>query len=76
MTNHIWHAFYFEGFGDSGPPVRTELIEAESEDKAVEVAKGHLGRCKRVDLAPPRWEARQVRVILAEEDGPGRVSVH
>jgi hypothetical protein len=76
MTNHIWHAFYFEGSASSGPPVRTELIEAESEDEAAEVAKGHLGHCKRVDLAPPRWEGPTLRVILAEEGGSDKPSVH
>jgi hypothetical protein len=69
MTHHIWHAFYFEGFASSGPPVRTELIEADSEDEAAEVAKGHLGPCKRVDLSPPRWEQARTRVILADEPG-------
>jgi hypothetical protein len=76
MTNHIWHAFYFDGFASSAPPVRTELIEAENEDEAAEVAKGHLGRCKRVDLAPPRWEMPKIRVIFAEEPGPDKGSVH
>ena len=76
MTNHIWHAFYFEGFASSGPPVRTELIEAESEDEAAKVAKGHLGPCKRVDLEPPRWEAPHTRVILAEECGPEKPWMH
>jgi len=76
MTNHIWHAFYFEGFANSGPLVRTELIEAESEDEAAEVAKDHLGGCKRVDLSPPRWEQTKVRVIFAEGDGSENVSVH
>jgi len=75
MTNHIWHAFYFEGFGTAGPPSRTELIEADSEDQAAQVAKAHLGRCKRVDLSPPRWEQATLRVILAEEEIVN-VSVH
>jgi hypothetical protein len=76
MTSHIWHAFYFEGSESSGPPVRTELIEAESEEEAAEVAKGHLGHCKRVDLTPPRWEASKLRVIFAEEGGSDEPSVH
>lgn len=76
MTNHIWHAFYFEGFASAGPPVRTELIEAESEDEAAKVAKGRLGACKRVDLASPRWEQAHTRVILAEEGHLGKGSVH
>jgi hypothetical protein len=76
LTNHIWHAFYFEGFANVGPPARTELIEAESEDAAAQVAKAHLGRCKRVDLTPPRWETPKLRVILAEEGEAPRVSLH
>jgi hypothetical protein len=76
MTNHIWHAFYFEGSASTGPPVRTELIEAESEEEAAEVAKSHLGDCKRVDLAPPRWEAPTLRVILAENGESEKPSVH
>jgi hypothetical protein len=76
MTNHIWHAFYFEGFGTSGPPVRTELIEADSEEEAAKVAKDHLGNCKRVDLAAPRWEQPHTRVILAEEGGSEKVWLH
>ena len=76
MTHHIWHAFYFQGFGTSGPPVRTELIEADSEEEAAKVAKDHLGNCKRVDLAAPRWEHPHTRVILAEEGGSAKVWVH
>jgi hypothetical protein len=76
MSNHIWHAFYFEGPANLAPPVRTELIEAETEDAAAEVAKDHLGRCKRVELAPPRWEPSSVRVILADEEAAARGSMH
>jgi hypothetical protein len=76
MTHHIWHAFFFEGFACSGPPVRTELIEADSEDEAAKVAKEHLGNCKRVDLAAPRWEHPHTRVILAEEGGSEKVWLH
>jgi hypothetical protein len=76
MSNHIWHAFYFDGLANSAPPVRTELIEAETEDAAAEVARDHLGRCKRVELAPPRWEPPSVRVILADEDMVGRGALH
>jgi hypothetical protein len=76
MSNHIWHAFYFEGFASSGPPVRTELIEANTEDEAAEVAKHHLGPCKRVELSAPRWEHTPNRVILAEEIGSAKASMH
>jgi hypothetical protein len=76
MTHHIWHAFFFEGFANSGPPVRTELIEADSEDEAAKVARDHLGNCKRVDLAAPRWEQPHTRVILAEEGGSEKAWVH
>ena len=27
-----------------------------------------MGRCKRVDIAAPRWEPQQNRVILAQDD--------
>ena len=76
MSNHIWHAFYFDAFANAGPPARIELIEAENEDEAAEVAKAHLGQCKRVDLSPPRWEMAKVRVIFADERTPPSVSLH
>ena len=76
MTNHIWHAFYFDGLGGSMPPVRTELIEADSEDDAAKVAKDHLGGCKRVDLSPPRWEEAKIIVIVADDRTSPSRSVH
>jgi hypothetical protein len=68
MIKTAWQAFYFHGRDNSHPPARTELIEAPSEDDAAKVAKSHMGRCKRVDIAAPRWEPQQNRVILAQDD--------
>ena len=76
MTHQIWHAFYFDGFLSSLPPVRTEVIEAESVDEAAEVAKTHLGKCKRVDIATPRWAGNSVRVILADDKATPPPAMH
>lgn len=65
MTNIAWHAYYFDSLENSAPPVRTEIIESESEDGAAKVATDHMGRCKRVDISRPVWEPQQNRVILA-----------
>ncbi len=66
MSGTAWQAFYYHGFDNAHPPARTELIEAATEDEAAKVAISHMGRCKRVEIAGPRWEPRQGRVILAE----------
>ncbi|WP_158816766.1 hypothetical protein [Methylocapsa sp. S129] len=67
MANIAWHAYYFDSLENSSPPVRTEIIESESEDDAAKVATGHMGRCKRFDIAPLVWEPRQSRIILAHD---------
>ncbi len=76
MAIIAWQAYYFNSFANSLPPVRTELIEAENVDDAAKVATSHMGRCKRVDIASPRWEAPQSRVILAREGLPERPALH
>jgi len=76
MNQQIWHAFYFDGLLSSLPPVRTEVIEADSVDEAAEVAKTHLGACKRVDIAAPRWSEYNVRVILAEDKRASPPALH
>jgi len=67
MTNIAWHAYYFSGLVNSLPPVKTEIIEAESEDDAARIAKGHMGCCMRVYITRPVWEPPQSRTILARE---------
>jgi hypothetical protein len=68
MSSTVWQAFYFHGRDNAHPPARTELIEAATEDDAAKVATSHMGHCQRVDIAAPRWEAQQDRVILAQDD--------
>ena len=75
MTSLPWHAYYYDGLETSRPPTRIELIEAESETNAAKIAKSHMGGCKRVDIAGPRWVNAQTRVILAGEEVAGRSSV-
>ena len=67
MSKTAWQAFYYHGCDNSHPPARTELIEAPSEDEAAKIAESHMGRCKRVDIAAPRWEPQQDMVILAQD---------
>jgi hypothetical protein len=74
MTGIPWNAYYYDGVGNSLPPTRTELIEAESESDAAKVAKSHMGRSKRVEIDGPRWWSAQKLVILAAEDGQGPLS--
>ena len=66
MSHQIWHAFFFEGLSPAAAPVRTELIEADTDDEAVKLARDHLGDCKRVALEAPRqgWRGpSHLRVI-------------
>jgi hypothetical protein len=70
MASTAFHAYYFTAEEASLPPVRTELIEATSEDEAASVARSHLGTCKRVDIEHPRWEPQHTLVILAREPPP------
>ncbi len=65
MRNIAWHAFYFHGTDHATPPAQTEIIEAPTENEAAEVAIAHMGNCKRVDIAAPRWEPEQDLVILS-----------
>jgi hypothetical protein len=67
MTSTAFQAYYFAAEETSLPPVRTELIVANSEDEAVIVARSHMGSCKRVDVAHPRWEPQHTLTILASE---------
>ena len=55
MTQPAWHAYYYEGLDTAHPPVRTEWIEAVSEDQAAQIARGRMGHCRRVELLRPRW---------------------
>ena len=68
MSNTMWLAFYFRGLDDAHPPARTELIEAPNEEEAAKVARSHMGNCKRVDIASPRWESQHDLVILDRDD--------
>jgi hypothetical protein len=68
MSETAWLAFYFRGLDDAHPPARTELIEAPNQDEAAKVARSHMGLCKRVDIASPRWESQQDLVILSRDD--------
>jgi len=76
MSHHIWHAFFYEGLSSAAPPVRTELIEADTDDEAVRIARDHLGDCKRVALEAPRWEGFRAMVIMADEKDTPPSSLH
>ena len=67
MSSTAFQAYYFAAEETSLAPVRTELIVADSEDEAAVVARSHMGKCKRVDLAHPRWEPEHTVTILASE---------
>jgi stage III sporulation protein SpoIIIAA len=51
-----WHAYYFDSLDNSLPPIRTEIIEAGSEDEAGKIATAQMGRCMRVDVTRWVWE--------------------
>jgi hypothetical protein len=76
MSHQIWHAFYFQGFAPSAPPTRSEVIKAENEEAAAEVARARLGDCKRVNLETPGWVARKSRIILADDGEAYGLYVH
>jgi hypothetical protein len=57
MTKAIWQAYYFDSFDNTRPPVRTETIQADSEDDAGRIATRLMGRCLRVDVTRPVWSA-------------------
>ena len=64
MAHPAWHAYYYEGLDTAHPPVRTEWIEAVSEDQAAQIARGRMGRCRRVELMRPRWEGSEGPVVV------------
>ena len=76
MSHQIWHAFFFEGLSAAAAPVRTEVIEADTDDEAVKLARDHLGDCKRVALEAPRWEGYRAMVIFADETDTSSSSLH
>jgi len=67
MTSTALQAYYFAAEETSLAPVRTELIVADSEDEAATVALSHMGTCKRVDVAHPRWEPEHTLTLLARK---------
>jgi hypothetical protein len=68
VDNIPWHAYYFESFKSSSPPVLTEVIEAQSLDDAAKIATTHMGRLARVEIASPIWRTSQACTILASEE--------
>jgi hypothetical protein len=64
MAKLKWHAYYFDSFDTRSPIARTAIIEAEDEDEAGKIAVAQMGRCLRVHVARPMWEApsRSVRL--------------
>ena len=73
MSHQIWHAFYFDRTAASAPPCRSEVIEADNEEAAANVARAHLGACMRVSLEAAPWTQRKQTIIHAG-DGAHRVS--
>jgi hypothetical protein len=67
MTQPAWHAYYYEGLDTAHPPVRTEWIEAVSEDQAAQIARGRMGHCRRVELLRPRWEGSQGPIVVLSD---------
>jgi len=57
MVKLTWCAYYFDGFDNTLPPVRTETIYAESEEEAGRIATQSMGRCLRVDVTRAVWGA-------------------
>ncbi len=76
MSHQIWHAFYYDNTSDNAAPCRTEVIEAPSEEAAVQVAQAHLGECARVSLEAAPWTDRAKRVIYAQDEAPRRTYLH
>jgi hypothetical protein len=76
VTNIAWLAYYYNGTETSAPPALTELIEAQCLDDAVKIAKTHMGMCKRVEIASPRWAEPESRVVLAREEPAGNAALH
>jgi hypothetical protein len=68
VDNIPWHAFYFESFKNTSPPVLTEVIEAQSMTEAAKIATMHMGRLARVEIASPIWVEPQACTILASEE--------
>ncbi len=67
MTIAAWNAYYYDNVDNSHAPGRSELIEADSVEEAARIARSHMGKYVRVDIARPRWEFGETRVILAGE---------
>jgi len=76
VTNLAWLAYYYDSSENSLPPALTELIEAESMDDAVKIARSHMGLRQRVEIASPRWAAPQCCVVLAHDDQGIKPALH
>ncbi|MDE3177245.1 MAG: hypothetical protein KGM15_14175 [Pseudomonadota bacterium] len=76
MSHQIWHAFYYDRSGQSGPPCRSEVIQADDEEAAARVARAHLGECLRVTLEAATWMQPTSRVIFAEDGERRRTYLH
>ena len=74
MAKHPWLAFFFDCVDESQPPVRMEVVEADSEDEAGKLAAAHLGSCQRVAIARPVWIPPGAALMTREATSARRAS--
>ncbi len=65
MKKTIWQAFYYDSLDGMQAPLRSELLEADSECAALALARQRAGQAKRIEVASPRWAAHQTRAVQA-----------
>src|SRR5258708_7646759 len=71
MAKMTWYAYYFDSFDNTAPPVRTVTIQAESEEDAGRIATQSMGRCLRVDVTRPLWEAPNQTIPASDSASEG-----
>lgn len=52
-----WHAYFYEGFDASRPPIMSDWIEAANAEEAMSIARRRLGALRRAELVRPSWHS-------------------
>ena len=72
MTKSTWYAIYFATFDNTAPAARTTIIHADDESSACRIAIAQMGRCMKVHVTRPTWDAFDGNVIAGSDAADGR----
>jgi hypothetical protein len=72
MAQAMWHATFFDTLDVRAPAARIEVIHADDEAAAGQLAVARMGRCMRVYVTRPIWGALSLEsATIAETSGAG-----